>query len=57
MGHDYYDKDAVFNSYIKDLAADEGWEEPFTTMTVNEDSLGLDVLKKVEKVHEQILSS
>jgi hypothetical protein len=57
MGHDYYDKDAVFNSYIKDLATEEGWEEPFNTMTVNEDSLGPDVLKKVEKVHEQIVSS
>ena len=29
----------------------------FNTMTVNEDSLGPDVLKKVEKVHEQIVSS
>lgn len=56
MGHDYYDKDEVFNKYIKDLAAEENWDEPFTTMTVDENSLGPDVLKKVEKVHEQVIS-
>ena len=54
MGHDYYDKDAVFNSYMKEMAHSEGWEEPFTTLTVDEDSLGPDVLLTVERVNEQV---
>jgi|TARA_B110000438_G_C15704661_1_gene602636 hypothetical protein len=54
VGHDYYDKDAVFNSYMKEMAHSEGWEEPFTTMTVDEDSLGPDVLLTVERVNEQV---
>ena len=53
MGHDYYDKDAVFNSYIKELA-NEKFDD---TETIDESMLGLDVISKVEKVSEQILVS
>lgn len=55
MGHDYYDKDAVFNSYMKEMADAEDWEEPFTT--VNENSLGPDVLLTVERVNKQVQSA
>jgi|TARA_B110000444_G_C18645039_1_gene503324 hypothetical protein len=57
MGHDYYDKDAVFNSYIKELATNDWDEESLTTITVDENLLGPDVLKNVEKVHDQVIVS
>ena len=53
MGYDYYDKDVVFKSYIKDLAT-ENFDD---TETIDESMLGLDVISKVEKVSEQILVS
>ena len=54
MGHDYYDKDAVFTSYIKEMAHDYKDEE---IDTIDKSTLGPDVLSKVEKVSEQILVS
>lgn len=58
MGHDYHNPDEILETYIKGLSFDdEDWEEPFTTMDVDENLLGPDVLKKVEKVHEQVLSA
>ena len=54
MGHDYYDKDAIFNSYMKDLAHDSTYGE---IEIIEESALGPDILKNVEKVHEQIVSA
>ncbi len=54
MGHDYYDKDAIFNSYIKDLAHE--WEDD-TAEIIDKSTLGPDVLLKVEKIQEQLSTS
>ena len=54
MGHDYYDKDAVFNSYIKDLALEETLEfDP----PIEEGTLGQDIFDKVVQLHEQVTES
>jgi len=51
MGHDYYDKDAVFNSYIKELAFEEKLDlDP----PIEEETLGHDIFDKVIIVHEQV---
>jgi len=54
MGHDYYNKDAVFNSYIKEMAedyADDIIEE------IDASALGPDVLSAVERVSETVLAA
>ena len=51
MGHEYYDKDEVFNSYITEMAkdyADDVIEE------IDASSLGPDVLSAVERVNQQV---
>tara|TARA_B100000809_G_scaffold115854_1_gene114018 strand:+ start:441 stop:605 length:165 start_codon:yes stop_codon:yes gene_type:complete len=54
MGHEYYDKDEVFNSYIKDMAKD--WVDD-TIEEIDESALGPDVLLTVERVQEQVLAA
>jgi|GEM_PF-3116652 hypothetical protein len=51
MGHDYYDKDAIFKSYMKDLAFEEHLDlDP----PIDEGILGHDIFDKVIQVHEEI---
>tara|TARA_B110001454_G_scaffold204274_1_gene212924 strand:- start:60 stop:224 length:165 start_codon:yes stop_codon:yes gene_type:complete len=51
VGHDYYDKDEVFNNYIKDMAIDD---DDLGLPLVEESNLGPDVLLAVERVNEQV---
>ena len=54
MGHDYYDKDAIFKSYMKDLAFEENLDlDP----PIEEETLGHDIFDKVVQVHEQVTES
>lgn len=52
MGYDYYDKDEVFNNYIKNMAIDD--DDDLGLPLVEESNLGPDVLLAVERVNEQV---
>jgi len=54
MGHEYYDKDEVFNSYIKEMAKD--YVDDIIEV-IDSSTLGPDVLSAVERVHETVLAA
>ena len=56
MGHDYYDKDEVFKSYMKDMAND--WsDDDLIEETVEETVLGPDIRMAVERAHQSVQAS
>lgn len=57
MGNEYQDVDEIYK-YLKTLSIDDKLDDTFHTfIDVDENLIGPDVLKKVEKVHDQIISA